>query len=167
MAELTTTVLKTPLQYHLSATAFTEKECNAIMAPCLIAGLPTSGIFSDLRPTKKSRLCTSKFVCSPWHRAYVDRHGVRVQHETPDKTIIEDKFGGAKNEIRGWYSSVRNRLPEVRDAVILDSDSGTVTLASWRQILEEPCLLRCQYSGQRFGSSQSLPFIPSGGDARR
>jgi hypothetical protein len=40
---LTTTVLKT-LQYALPATTFTEKQCTAIMAPCLAAGLPTSRI---------------------------------------------------------------------------------------------------------------------------
>jgi hypothetical protein len=40
---LTTTVLKT-LQYPLAATKFTEKQCTAIMAPVLEAGLPTSGI---------------------------------------------------------------------------------------------------------------------------
>jgi hypothetical protein len=64
---LTTSVLKT-LQYPLPATTFTEKECTAIMAPILAAGLPTSGICRNFPRAlvygslKKSRPRTSNMV---------------------------------------------------------------------------------------------------------
>jgi hypothetical protein len=77
-----------------------------------------------LRPTQISRPCTPKSVYSPGHKTYLDRHGVWVQHENPDRTIVEEKFGGAGTGTRSRYPSVRHGLPEVRD-------TGNIILFFW------------------------------------
>jgi hypothetical protein len=72
---------------------------------------------------KNQGLALLKSLYSPGHRTYLDRHGIWVQHENPDRTIVEGKFGGTKTGFRSRYPTVRHGLPEVRDTgnIILDS----------------------------------------------
>jgi hypothetical protein len=66
---------------------------------------------------KNQGLALLKSLYSPGHRTYLDRHGIWVQHENPDRTIVEGKFGGTKTGFRSRYPTVRHGLPEVRNYV--------------------------------------------------
>jgi hypothetical protein len=91
--------------------------------PTNLGYLPHLPSSPGLQPTKKSRPCTTESLYSPGHR---------LNLESPDRTIVEGKFGGTKTGIRGVGTLVF--VTDFRRYGALGTSSWTQHTWQWLQI---------------------------------